>query len=196
MRFSKKIVAAAGVLAAGSLALTGCSASSAASPGSGSTVASAADIARCSPAKTTLNVTFGLQASEQMKVAVAALTKKYPGLTVNATPQSTADYGDLTKTIVGDIAVGKRPDVIMTGLGQLKFWVDTYKPAPIDVDALDSTYQKQFLTAGTVDGTVYAAPSQISAPVLLVNQKALTAAGVARRPTSDRKRISSKRRPS
>jgi multiple sugar transport system substrate-binding protein len=176
MPISRKLLAVTGVLAASALALTGCSASGS-SPSAGSTVAAAADINSCKPADTTLNTTYGIQATESMKIAVAALEKKYPGLKINATPSPTSSYDDLTKTVVGDIAVGKRPDVIMTGLGQLKFWVDTYKPAVLDTAALPSTYKKQYLAAGTVDGKVYLAPSQISTPVLMVNQTALTAAG-------------------
>jgi multiple sugar transport system substrate-binding protein len=77
---------------------------------------------------------------------------------------------------VADIAVGNRPDLIMTGLGQLQFWVDTYSPSPIDTSVLRPTYKTQFLGAGTVDGTVYLATNQISATVLLVNQDALDSA--------------------
>ncbi|WP_223695035.1 extracellular solute-binding protein [Leifsonia poae] len=168
---------AVGALALGSaLLLSGCAAG--ANADQQPTVAAAADIASCNPAKTTINAVFGQQATGAMTVASAALEKKYPGLTINATPQQTTSYDDLTKTVVGDIAVGKRPDLVMTGLGQLRFWVDTYKPATIDPAKLEPTYQKQFLSAGTIDGKVYLAPSQISAPVLLVNEDLASSAGV------------------
>ncbi|WAA67521.1 extracellular solute-binding protein [Microbacterium oxydans] len=162
-------------LALSALALAGCSAPAGSAPTS--EVAAATDLASCSAEDTTLKVTFGQQATEAMQIAVAALEKKHPGLKVDAQPQATSSYDDLTKTIVADIAVGKRPDLIMSGLGQLRFWVDEYDPAPIDPAALSDTYQAQFLDAGTVDGTPYLAPAQISAPVLLVNQDLLDEAG-------------------
>ncbi|GGH45632.1 extracellular solute-binding protein [Microbacterium album] len=161
-------------LAAGSLVLAGCGGGTA---GPGAAVAEAASIDACEPSEVSLTVTFGQQAEEAMEVAVAKLREDYPGVEVSAVASPTSSYDDLTQTIVADIAVGKRPDLIMAGLGQLRFWVDTYDPAPIDVDALPDTYQRQFLPAGTIDGTVYLAPAQISAPVLMVNQDALEAAG-------------------
>ncbi|MBF4607607.1 extracellular solute-binding protein [Curtobacterium sp. VKM Ac-1393] len=171
---TSRLTALAGIAAAGALVLTGCST---ASPAAEQSVAAAGDLSTCKPSDNTINVTFGTQAAEAMKIAAAKVEEEYPGLTINATPQSTSSYDDLTQKVVGDIAVGKRPDLIMTGLGQLRFWVDSYHPATIDESALPSTYQKQFLAAGTVDGETYLAPAQISTPVLLVNQDALDAAG-------------------
>lgn len=161
-------------LALGAITLAGC-AGGAASPDT--TVAAATDLSDCVAEETTIKVTFGQQASEAMAIATGLLEEEYPGITVEAEPQATTSYDDLTKTIVADIAVNNRPDLIMSGLGQLRFWVDTYEPAPIDTASLSETYQSQFLDAGTVDGTVYLAPAQISAPVLLVNQDLLDAAG-------------------
>ncbi|WP_166791235.1 extracellular solute-binding protein [Cryobacterium sp. Hh7] len=166
---------ALGALAAGSILLSGCAASSAASAPEAS-VAAAANIADCDPAENTITATYGLMAAEAMAIATANLQETYPELTIDATPPSTSDYNELTKTVVADIAVGNRPDLIMTGLGQLQFWVDTYSPAAIDVSALRPSYKTQFLGAGTVDGTVYLATNQISATVLLVNQDALDSA--------------------
>ncbi|SMH28211.1 carbohydrate ABC transporter substrate-binding protein, CUT1 family [Rathayibacter oskolensis] len=169
---------AVGALALSSaLLLSACSGSSAASDPDAS-VAAAAAIDSCDPAATTISAVFGQQATEAMTVAAANLQAEYPGLTIDATPQQTTSYDELTKQIVADIAVGKRPDVIMTGLGQLRFWVDTYAPMPIDPSTLPETYQSQFLGAGTVDDTVYLAPAQISAPVLLVNEQLADEAGV------------------
>ncbi len=148
-----------------SLILAGCS-----STAQGALQASnAADISTCDPAETTLSTVFGAQAAEAMAIAAPALESKFPGLTIEAEPQQVTSYDDLTKTVVGDIAAGKRPDLVMSGLGQLRFWVDTYKPAEIDQAALSETYRTEFLSAGTVDDKVYLAPAQISAPVLLVN---------------------------
>lgn len=172
-----RITLTAGVLAAGAaLLLSGCSAAGSSDPNAA--IAVAADISTCDPSASTIDAVFGQQATDAMSVASSALLKKYPGLTINAEPQATTSYDDLTKQVVADIAVGKRPDLTMSGLGQLRFWVDTYHSAPIDPAALSDTYQKQFLAAGTVDGTVYLAPAQISAPVLLVNEDLLAEAGV------------------
>lgn len=168
---------AVGAFAAGTaLLLSGCSAAPAADPDA--EIAVAADIASCDPTESTIDVIFGSQATEAMAVAAPNLQEQYPGLVINAQSQATANYDDLTKQVVADIAVGKRPDITMSGLGQLRFWVDTYDSHPIDPDALADTYQRQFLSAGTVDGTVYLAPAQISAPVLLVNEDLLAQAGV------------------
>ncbi|MGZ0712682.1 extracellular solute-binding protein (plasmid) [Coraliomargarita sp. W4R53] len=161
-------------LALGSLALAGCSGATAAPDAA---VAAAVDISDCVAEDTTLHVTMGQQAADAMTTAIAMLEAEYPGITVEAEPQATTSYDDLTKTIVADIAVGSRPDVIMAGLGQLRFWVDTYEPAAIDPASLPDTYQTQFLDAGKIGDTVFLAPAQISAPVLLVNQDLLNAAG-------------------
>ncbi len=109
-----------------------------------------------------------------MAAAVKAMEAKYPGLTFDAEPAASTSYDDLTQQIVADIAVGNRPDLIMTGLGQMQFWVDAYDPVPFDSSVLADTYQKQFLGAGTArDGVTYVAPAQISAPVIVVNQDLL-----------------------
>lgn len=115
---------AVGAFAVGSLLLAGCATSAA--PVADVAIAKSADISSCDPTESVLNVTFGTQAAEAMTIAVANLKAEYPGLEINAEPQATSSYDDLTKTIVADIAVGKRPDLIMTGLGQLRFWTDTY----------------------------------------------------------------------
>ncbi|WP_143340700.1 hypothetical protein [Demequina sp. NBRC 110057] len=170
-------------LALGAITLAGCSSGASTETDTSSaaaeaeSVASAAAVDTCVPEDTTITATYGAQAEGAMQVAVAALEEKYPGLTIEATASASQGYDDITKSIVGDIAVGKRPDLIMSGLGQVGFWVEQYGAAPIDADALADTYQTQFLSAGTIDGETYLAPAQISAPVLLVNQSALDAAG-------------------
>jgi len=171
-----RLAGTAGALAAGILVLTGCGGATS----TDTAVAAATDINSCTPSDHTLDVTFGSQAENAMKVAVANLQAKYPGLTVDAEPLKTTSYDELTNTVVADIAVGKRPDLIMSGLGQLRFWVEKYSPATIDTAGLADTYQSQFLSAGTVDGKVYLAPAQVSAPVLLVNQTMLDAANAGK----------------
>ena len=169
-----RLSGAAGLLTVGVFALTACSAGPQAPQ---PTVAAAASIDSCVATENTINVTFGSQAAAAMEVAVAAVKEAHPGLTINAEPQATSSYDELTNQIVADIAVGNRPDLVMSGLGQLKFWVEEYSPAVIDTESLPDTYQSQFLSAGTVDGEVYLAPAQVSAPVALVNQDMLDAAG-------------------
>ncbi|MFV0285310.1 MAG: hypothetical protein ACK5IM_02830 [Demequina sp.] len=167
-------------LALGAVSLAGCSAASSDSEADASpaqAVASAAAVDTCVPEDTTITATYGAQAEAAMQVAIAQVQEEYPGLTIDASASASQGYDDLTKAIVGDIAVGKRPDLIMSGLGQVGFWVEQYGAAPIDTSALADTYQTQFLAAGTIDGETYLAPAQISAPVLLVNQSALDAAG-------------------
>ena len=151
-------------------------------PVDGKAVAAAADIASCDPDGMTISVAYNELAVDSMPMAIEALESRYPGLSVEGTPAASTAYEELTQQIVADIAVGNRPDVIMTGLGQMQFWVDTYNPVPFDTSALPETYQTQFLGAGTVkDGTTYVAPAQISAPVMAVNQTLLdeAAAGQA-----------------
>lgn len=162
------------------LVLSACSGSGATTdqPADGRQVAQATDTSQCQAEETTLDVAFNELAANSMVVAVEAMEQRHPGLTINADPSPFTGYEDLTQQIVADIAVGNRPDVIMTGLGQMQFWVDTYDPVPFDTSALPETYQKQFLGAGTTqDGTTYVAPAQISAPVLAVNQTLLDEAG-------------------
>lgn len=147
-------------------------------PADGKEVAQAADVSECSPDGMTINVAYNSLAQESMPMAIEAMESRYPGLSVEATPAASTAYEELTQQIVADIAVGKRPDVIMTGLGQMQFWVDTYDPVPFDTTSLPDTYQTQFLGAGTTkDGTTYVAPAQISAPVMAVNQTLLDEAG-------------------
>lgn len=168
---------AAGAFAAGAaMLLSGCAATEQSDPNA--EVAVATDISTCDASQSTIDAVFLDVATDAMAVAVASLQEEYPELTINAQPRPSANYDDLTKQIVADISVGNRPDLTMSGLGQVRFWVDTYGAHPIDTTALPDTYQTQFLGAGTVDGSVYLAPAQISAPVLLVNTDLLAEAGV------------------
>ncbi|MGP6174598.1 ABC transporter substrate-binding protein [Corynebacterium sp. A21] len=158
------------------LALTACGETSnlsAAAPTDGAEVAEATDIDTCDPNET-IKVSYNSLATEPMDTAIEAMGERFPELTIDATPSASTDYGELTQQIVSDIAVGNRPDVIMSGLGQMQFWVDSYAPNPVDVETLPEDYQTQFLGAGTArDGVTYLAPAQISAPVMAVNQDIL-----------------------
>jgi multiple sugar transport system substrate-binding protein len=169
----KHLAAALSGLAAVWLGLTGCS--SASDPGTN--VAAAADIAQCDPTKSTLTISHQPPAKEAVAVAVKRMNEQFPTLKISVNALPTATYDEFTRAVVADIAVGKRPDLIVSGLGQLRFWVEKYRPVPINSGSLADTYRKQFLAAGTVDGTVYLAPAQVSVPVLAVNQSLLAKAG-------------------
>jgi len=171
------LLALAGIGAA-SLTACGSSGGPPAAVPSGSVAAAATNLSKCDPAKSTLSLTTGAQGVAAVNVAVKEMATKYPGLKINVTASKSTHYPDLTQEVVSDIAVGKTPDIIMSGLNYLRFWVDQYHPAPIDPAALPSGYRKQFLPAGTVDGKVYLAPFQVSLPVLLVNTDLLRQAGV------------------
>lgn len=172
MRKITLITAALSTVAALSLSACGTAES-----GTGS-VAAAAAIDQCKPAGTTIKLVFAPQGTPAVDHAKKIMEQKYPGLTIDAVAAQSSNYSDLTKQIVADSAVGKRPDLIMTGLGQLRFWTDSYKPAPLDPATLPEGYQKQFLSAGEVNGKTYLAPFQISTPTMLVNKKLLSEAGI------------------
>jgi multiple sugar transport system substrate-binding protein len=169
-----------GVVAAALLSTAACGgvASSSSHSGPTGTVAKASGLSNCVPSKYTLKLNFGPQAAQAVKLATTEMQQKYPGLKFDASPSSSTNYSDLTKQVTSDAAVGKPDDLIDTGLSQLRFWVDSYHPAALDQSKLPAGYQKQFLAAGMVDGKAYAAPFQVSAPVILVNQTLLKKAGI------------------
>lgn len=169
----------AAALAAATLLLTACGSSTPAAP-----AAAAASVADCNPAGVAIAAEYAPQGDTAAKLAKAALEKAHPGLTVNLTVSADTSYDKLTQQIVSDIAAGRRPDVAMVGLGQIRFWADRYKPLPIDPATLSTTYDQRFLSIGTVDGTPYVAPFQVSVPVLYTNTTLTTAAGVTTVPTT------------
>lgn len=171
----RKILATAVLATVAALSLSACGG---AQSGSGGSVATAAAIDQCKPEESTIKMAFAPQGTPAVEHAKKVMEQKFPGLKIDAVAAQSGNYSDLTKQIVADSAVGKRPDLIMTGLGQLRFWTDSYNPAPLDPSTLPEGYQKQFLTAGEVDGTTYLAPFQISTPTMLVNKKLLAEAGI------------------
>jgi multiple sugar transport system substrate-binding protein len=185
MKLRRRSLLVGAIVGAAALALSACGGSGG-SGGSGGgdaaqpkiSIAKAADLSTCDPSNTTLKITYGPQGTPGVQYGMQQMQAKYPGIKFDATPSQSSSYNDLTNQVVADAAVGKQADLIMSGLGQLRFWVDSYHPAPISEDALPDGYQKQFLSAGTVNGQVYLAPFQISAPVLLVNQDLLKANGI------------------
>jgi multiple sugar transport system substrate-binding protein len=174
---SRRMLALTGAVTL-ALALGACGASQQTGGVPSGHVAAAADLSKCDPTKNTLSIFSGQQGAAAVEVAKKAMLAKYPGLTINVEDSKAQHYPDLTQQVVGEVAVGKTPDVIQSGLNYFRFWVDQYHPAPIDVNALPAAYQKQFLAAGTVHGQVYMAPFQVSVPGLLVNKTYLQQAGL------------------
>lgn len=132
----------------------------------------------CIAADTTLSVMHMGFGDSAMAVATEAMAEKYPDLTIESQSIQSRDYADLTKQVVADLAVGKETDVIMAGLGEIGFWVDTYDAPEINVADLPDAYQTEFLDAGSRDGKVYLAPFQISAPMIAVNKDLLSSVGI------------------
>lgn len=145
-RFSNRTIGAAALAVASLGALTACS-------GSGQTAAPVeqADVATCDPVGVTLTAVYASQGQQGAELAKNQLEEKYRGLTVElkAAPEGTS-YDELTQQVVADIQAGSRPDVIMLGLDQLKFWVDNYNPRPLDGSVLKDTYRQNFLDVGTL----------------------------------------------
>lgn len=166
-------------LIASTLALTGCSAAQETAP------SAQVDVSSCDPSGVTISAQYASQGQAAAELGKETLEKKYSGLTVNlkAAPEGTS-YDELTQQVVADIAAGSRPDVIMLGLDQLKFWVEKYSPQAIDTDSLRDSYDRDYLSVGTVDGTTYVAPFQISVPVLYTNTTLAESAGIDALPTT------------
>lgn len=110
------------------LLLSGCSA-----PAEEAAPATQADIGECSPDGVTITAQYANQGQAAAELGKKSMEETYPGLTVDlkAAPEGTS-YDELTQQIVADIAAGSRPDVIMLGLDQLRFWVEKYSPREID----------------------------------------------------------------
>lgn len=144
----------------------------------------AASTADCDPQGVTIVAEYAPQGEVAAQLAKTELESAYPGLNVDLKLSSSTGYDDLTQQIVSNIAAGARPDVVMVGLGQIRFWVDRYQPQPIDPASLNDTYDQRFLPIGTVDGQVYVAPFQVSIPVLYTNTDLTTAAGVTSVPAT------------
>ncbi|RJT87236.1 extracellular solute-binding protein [Cryobacterium melibiosiphilum] len=179
MPVPKKSFAVGAGLLASALFLTGCSATVESDP------IVQADVSTCDPTGVTITAQYASQGQAGAELGKAALEEKYQGLTVDlrAAPEGTS-YDELTQQVVADIAAGSRPDVIMLGLDQLRFWVEKYSPQAIDTDSLRETYNRDYLDVGTVDGTTYVVPFQISVPVLYTNTTLTESAGITELPTT------------
>jgi multiple sugar transport system substrate-binding protein len=140
--------------------------------------ASTKDVSACEADGATLTTAYYAPQDPAMQAAKTALERRHPGLTVEAKPSSAANYDELTQQIVADRAAGKDYDLISAGNNQVRFYVDTFDPLPFDASALPRTYRKEALPIGTVDGELFAVPSQVSTPNILVNQDLFREAGL------------------
>lgn len=138
----------------------------------------------CDTNGVTISASFAPQGAEAATIAKATIEKKYSGLKVELNASATTSYDELTQQVVADIAAGSRPDVVMVGLGQVRFWVDKYSPAEINPDNLKPSYDRRFLNIGEVNGKPYVAPFQVSMPVLYTNTDMADKAGVPAAPTT------------
>ena len=150
------------------------SSSASASSASSSTVAAA----QCDPKGVTIETANLSNAQAAADAAKATLEAKYSGLKIDIGTSAAKSYDELTQQVVADIAGGRDVDVVMSGNSQLPFYVDTYKPLPLDVTKLRSTYDARFLPIGQVDGVSYMAPFQVSVPALFYNKTLMAKAGL------------------
>ncbi|WP_018637738.1 extracellular solute-binding protein [Parafrankia elaeagni] len=178
--FSRTTAATAAAIASVALLAAACG-------GSGDTAgspATAAAVDSCDPNGVTIDTIYAQQGAQAAEQAKKTLEAEHPGLTVNLELSSAAGYDALTQQVVTDLASGRRHDVVMVGLGQVRYWVDEFSPAPINPEALNDTYDRRFLSIGEVDGKPYVAPFQVSMPVLYTNTDLAGQAGVTAPPTS------------
>ncbi|MGW3953232.1 extracellular solute-binding protein [Streptomyces sp. NPDC004752] len=182
MSISKRAALGASLALVASVALVGCGSSGATTSGSGVATATALD--QCKPSGRTITVAYAQQGETAARRAKAQMEKKFPKLSVELRETNVTTYDQLTQAVTADIAAGRRPDVAMVGLSQVSYYVDQYKPQPIDTSSLRSTYITRYLAAGTIGGKAYVAPFQLSVPVLYMNKTLAAKAGVTSAPTT------------
>ncbi|MEX2100829.1 MAG: extracellular solute-binding protein [Acidimicrobiia bacterium] len=176
------------LLLAGAMTLSACtgdgvatsarSAADTVDPADGGTSAPAADAAECDPDGVTITTAHISVGDSAVETAAAVLEERYPGLAVESGLSSAQGYDQLTQQVVADLAAGREIDVVQSGNSQVRFYVDTYKPQPIDVSRLRDSYDQRFLGVGTVEGEVYMAPFQVSIPALYYNRTMMADAGL------------------
>lgn len=133
--------------------------------------------ASCPPGDVELNIVYPGRLGPSVPVAVETMQESYPGLTFNLSDASSS-YVDTLQQVVADTAAGAAPDVVMASLGQVGFYAERLGAQPIDTSILSDTYDERYLEAGTIDGTVYAIPTQISIPLIIWNQDIFEQAGL------------------
>lgn len=141
-------------------------------------VPSAPTTADCDPAQVTLTTAYTQVGDSALKAAKAILEERHPGITIEEGLRVSSGYNELTQIVAADLAAGREVDVVMSGNSQLRFWVDTYDPIPLDPSSLAATYDQSYLDIGTVDGVAYMAPFQVSFPALFFNKDLMIEAGL------------------
>jgi multiple sugar transport system substrate-binding protein len=175
---ARALAAVATLVAVGALAGCGSDSGGSDKADAADAAAPAADVSTCKPDGVTLNVAFLAQGSTAVEAAKQEMEAKYPGLKVDGTASTAKAYDELTQQVVADMAGGKKIDVVQAGNSQVRFYVDTYHPEPIDTSKLRDTYKQDMLDVGTVGGEVYMAPFQVSVPTLYFNKTLFTEAGL------------------
>ncbi|MCP9276559.1 extracellular solute-binding protein [Mycolicibacterium arenosum] len=176
MRHQIAIIAAIGLIASG----CGNGQSDLAGPGGppGGQGAQPAAIEDCNPNGATVTTSYKQEEDPAFQAAKATMEKRFPGLTVKGKPTAAESYDEFTRQIVADTAAGTRYDVAQVGNNQIRFFVDTYKPASVDTSRLRDTYKRNYLDIGTVNGKVYAVPIEVSIPVLYYNKTRMAEAAL------------------
>lgn len=131
----------------------------------------------CSPDGVELRIVYPGRLGPSVPAAVETLQSELPGLSLQLSDASST-YTDTLQQVVADSAAGLTPDAVMAGLAQVSFYVDNLGAQPIDPALLPETYDKRFLEAGIVDGTLYAVPTQISIPLIVWNKTIFEQAGL------------------
>lgn len=131
----------------------------------------------CPPGDVELNIVFPGRLGPSVPAALETMQATYPDLTF-AVSDASSSYVDTLQQIVADSAAGVAPDVAMTSLGQVGFYVENLNAQPIDTSFLSDTYDERYLEAGTIDGTVYAIPTQVSIPLIIWNKDIFEQAGL------------------
>lgn len=161
---NRSVLAAAGVVAAAALVLTGCSAPS--------------DSGEVTITYTNFISNDGNE--ENLQTIVDAFEEENPGVTVEVTTLPYADYGTALQT---DLAAGTVSDVFDIEYANYASYQANGVLAPLEV-ADPAAYRESLLEAYSTDGTSYALPSSFSDVVLYYNADLFDAAGIEY-PTND-----------
>lgn len=161
---NRSVLAAAGVLAAAALVLTGCS-----------TPSESGEVTI-----TYTNFISNDGNEENLQTIVDAFEDENPGITVEVTTLPYADYGTALQT---DLAAGTVSDVFDIEYANYAAYQANGVLAPLEV-ADPAAYRESLLEAYSTDGTSFALPSSFSDVVLYYNADLFDAAGIEY-PTND-----------
>jgi multiple sugar transport system substrate-binding protein len=163
----RTILAAAALVGAATLVLSGCSSPSGDGGGGDVTI-------------TYTNFISNDGNEENLQTIVDAFEEENPGVTVEVT---TMPYGDYFTALQTDLAAGEVSDVFDIEYSNYQQYQADGVLAPIEV-ADPAAYRESLLEAYSTDGTSYALPSSFSDVVLYYNADLFDAAGLDY-PTND-----------